>query len=53
MITPPHPPLPAPVPPPPAVPLMLERPYDEERIIEHEIFVNADKVPPPVRVRRW
>ncbi|OJD19329.1 hypothetical protein AJ78_00688 [Emergomyces pasteurianus Ep9510] len=53
MITPP--PLPAPAPPPPPVPLLLERPdYDEERIIEHEIFVDADKVPPPpLRVRRW
>ncbi|OAX81552.1 hypothetical protein ACJ72_04106 [Emergomyces africanus] len=52
IITPP--PLPAPAPPPPSVPLLLERPgYEEERIIEHEIFVDADKVPPPLRVRRW
>ncbi|PGH04945.1 hypothetical protein GX51_03244 [Blastomyces parvus] len=52
MITPP--PLPAPAPPPPAAPLLLERPdYDEERIIEHEVFVDADKVPLPLRARRW
>ncbi|KAL2369561.1 hypothetical protein RJ035_001720 [Blastomyces gilchristii] len=52
MITPP--PLPAPAPPPPAAPLLLERPdYDEERIIEHEVFVDEDKVPLPMRARRW
>ncbi|EGE81583.2 hypothetical protein BDDG_04526 [Blastomyces dermatitidis ATCC 18188] len=52
MITPP--PLPAPAPPPPAAPLLLERPdYGEERIIEHEVFVDADKVPLPMRARRW
>ncbi|KLJ09899.1 hypothetical protein EMPG_14695 [Blastomyces silverae] len=52
MLTPP--PLPAPAPPPPAAPLLLERPdYDEERIIEHEVFVDADKVPLPLRARRW
>ncbi|PGH16304.1 hypothetical protein AJ79_01843 [Helicocarpus griseus UAMH5409] len=57
MITPPSPPpLPAPAPPPPAAPLLIERPdYDEERIIEHEIIVDPDRVPvpPPMRVRRW
>ncbi|EEH42562.2 uncharacterized protein PADG_07382 [Paracoccidioides brasiliensis Pb18] len=48
------PPLPLPVPAPPVETLLIERPeYEEERIIEHEIFVNEDKVLPPLRVRRW
>ncbi|KGQ01459.1 hypothetical protein PAAG_11807 [Paracoccidioides lutzii Pb01] len=48
------PPLPLPAPAPPVETRLIERPeYEEERIIEHEIFVNEDKVPPPLRVRRW